>query len=217
MGNAGLLTVGQVMKQTGLSRKALRLYEQADLVVPVTRTDAGYRLYDQAALPRLDLIRRARALDVSIGELGELLDIAEGRSDHAEENLLSIVTQKLQETAARIGELRALEQLLVNVQERLAHPAPTALQPVHRCGSLLCTCPVHGTSRRGGEQMTSIEKDEQNVATANGCGCGCAASTEGGEKAATASGCGCGCAASTEGGDKATQPAKDGSCGCGCG
>ncbi|MEX2291821.1 MAG: MerR family transcriptional regulator [Mycobacteriales bacterium] len=217
MSNAGLLTVGQVMKQTGLSRKALRLYEQAELVVPVTRTDAGYRLYEPAALPRLDLIRRARALDVSISELGELLDIAEGRSDHAEENLLSIVTQKLQETATRIAELRALEQLLVNVQDRLAHPAPAAVEPVYRCGSLLCTCPVHGTSRRGGEKMTSIEKDEQNTATASGCGCGCATDTAGGEKAATASGCGCGCATDTEAGNKATQPTKDGSCGCGCG
>ncbi len=44
MDNQGLLTVGQVSKRTGLSRKALRLYEQAALVMPVTRTTAGYRL-----------------------------------------------------------------------------------------------------------------------------------------------------------------------------
>lgn len=171
MDTGGLLTVGQVMKRTGLSRKALRLYEQADLVVPVTRTAAGYRLYDPAALPRLDLIRRARALNVGISELGELLDIAEGSSEHALQNLRSIVAQKLRDTAARIEELQALQRLLVNVEERLTLRATPEIELAEHCGSPLCTCPTHPPTRTI-NRVPSPLSAEPVAATA--CGCGCA-------------------------------------------
>lgn len=171
MDTGGLLTVGQVMKRTGLSRKALRLYEQADLVVPATRTAAGYRLYDPASLPRLDLIRRARALNVGIRELGELLDIAEGASEHAQENLRSIVAQKLQDTATRIQELQALQQLLVNVEERLTQRVSPQAELVEHCGSLLCTCPTQPPTSGTAAQATSPLPAE---IVSTGCGCGCA-------------------------------------------
>lgn len=47
----GLLTVYEVTARTGLTRKALRLYEERGFVVP-DRTDAGRRLADEAALRR---------------------------------------------------------------------------------------------------------------------------------------------------------------------
>lgn len=171
MDTGGLLTVGQVMKRTGLSRKALRLYEQADLVVPVTRTAAGYRLYDPAALPRLDLIRRARALNVGIRELGDLLDIAEGSSEHAHESLRSIVAQKLRDTTTRIEELQALRQLLMNVEERLVQRASPEAELVEHCGSPLCTCPTHSPSRTIDRAPLPLAAEP---VAATGCGCGCA-------------------------------------------
>lgn len=171
MDTGGLLTVGQVMKRTGLSRKALRLYEQADLVRPVTRTAAGYRLYDPAALPRLDLIRRARALNVGISELGELLDLAEGSGERAQESLRSIVAQKLEDTAARIEELQALQQLLLNVEERLTQRASPEVEPVEHCGSPLCTCPIHSTTRTEDGVPARVAAEPVGAAA---CGCGCA-------------------------------------------
>ncbi len=50
----GLLGVAEVGRRTGLSRKALRHYEELGLVEPATRTDAGYRLYDGEALRRIE-------------------------------------------------------------------------------------------------------------------------------------------------------------------
>ncbi len=199
MNGDGLLTVGQVTRRTGLSRKALRLYEQAALVMPATRSDAGYRLYDESVLPRLDLIRRARALDVGIAELGELLDIAEGRSDRAHEDLAALVAEKLQQTEQRIAELRALEFQLRNVQQRLGLLAAAPVDRASGCGSLLCTCPVPepggtasggtasgstasgetasggtASSGRGGDDMNPTELEQQNAeGTSTSCDCGC--------------------------------------------
>lgn len=134
------LTVGEVTARTGLSRKALRLYEQAELVVP-SRSEAGYRLYDADALRRLQLIRRARSLNMHLAELGEFLDIAEGCCDRSHEELTALVAAKLQETERRVGELQELRRTLQATLQRLEHDAVVAREgQVHRCEELLCTC-----------------------------------------------------------------------------
>jgi DNA-binding transcriptional MerR regulator len=68
MRSDGLLTVVEVTRRTGLSRKALRVYEEAGIVVPAGRTAAGYRLYGAEALRRLELLRRAKALGLHLRE-----------------------------------------------------------------------------------------------------------------------------------------------------
>lgn len=174
MRDEGLLTVGQVVERSGLSRKALRVYEQAALVMPVNRTAAGYRLYDVQVLPRLDLIRRARALDVPIRELGELLDMAEGSSKRAHQDLAGLVSQKLDQVEQRIAELRELQQLLRNVGQRLRSENPGAGKPVHGCGSLLCTCPVNALTGEGGDDMNPVDvQDKNSDGPSTSCDCGC--------------------------------------------
>lgn len=219
MDGDGLLTVGQVTKRTGLSRKALRVYEQASLVMPASRSDAGYRLYDVSVLPRLDLIRRARALDVGISELGELLDIAEGRSERGPEDLATLVAQKLVQTRQRIEELQALEHQLRNVAHRLGPDATAARDDMavrdagSGCGSLLCTCPVQASgskasgsrpsSGRGGDDMNPMDLEEQSTeSTSASCDCGCEC---------------CAPQSDAKEDDRQEQPATAGSCSCGCG
>lgn len=72
------LTVGDVTARTGVSRKALRVYEAKGLVEPLGRTRAGYRLYDEEALRRLELVQRAKHLGLSLAEVKEFLYVADG-------------------------------------------------------------------------------------------------------------------------------------------
>jgi len=51
--NANFLTIGQIARRTGVSAKALRLYEQRGLLRPTTHSLAGYRLYGPEALERI--------------------------------------------------------------------------------------------------------------------------------------------------------------------
>ncbi|MBW3550881.1 MAG: MerR family transcriptional regulator [Proteobacteria bacterium] len=137
----GLLAIGDVIKRTGLTRKALRLYEEAGLVVPATRTTAGYRLYDEAALRRLELIRRARTLEMSTRELGEFLDIADGCCDREPDELVELVQDKLAETDRRLAELAELRATLQDALSTLHEDADTARRTqTHVCTELLCTC-----------------------------------------------------------------------------
>jgi DNA-binding transcriptional MerR regulator len=131
----GLLGVAEVGRRTGLTRKALRLYEEMGLVEPATRTDAGYRLYDAEALRRIELVNRAKVLGLSLTEAKEFLHVAEGCCGDHHTELAALVERKLAETERRIAELQSLRGTLEGVLDRLASNAG-----VHRCEEALCTC-----------------------------------------------------------------------------
>ncbi|MDP8992470.1 MAG: MerR family transcriptional regulator [Actinomycetota bacterium] len=133
--NEGLLTVSEVSRRTGLSRKALRLYETMGLVEPEERSDAGYRLYGDESLRRIELVNRAKVLGLSLAEAKEFLHVAEGCCGENHPALAALVEGKLAETEQRIAELRSLREVLRGVVERLA-----ANQGQHRCEETLCTC-----------------------------------------------------------------------------
>ena len=50
------MTVNEVSKLTGVSIRTLQYYDRIGLLNPAGRTEAGYRLYDDAALERLQQI-----------------------------------------------------------------------------------------------------------------------------------------------------------------
>ena len=135
MSDAEYFQVADVGKRTGLTRKALRLYESMGLVEPIERTEAGYRLYDREALRRIELINRAKVLGLTLSEAKEFLHVAEGCCGENHPELASIVERKLAETEKRIEELATLRQTLEDVLDRLARN-----QGVHRCEEALCTC-----------------------------------------------------------------------------
>jgi len=74
MGRQALL-IGEVAAKSGLSRKALRLYEAAGILAPPTRTPSGYRLYDADTLALLTFVTRARRLGLTLAEIREVVAI----------------------------------------------------------------------------------------------------------------------------------------------
>ena len=51
-----MMTVNEVSKRTGVSIRTLQYYDKIGLLRAAGRTEAGYRLYDDAALERLQQI-----------------------------------------------------------------------------------------------------------------------------------------------------------------
>ncbi len=64
-----------VLKRTGLSAELLRAWERRYGVVAPSRTKGGQRLYTEADVARLSLLRRATLHGHSIGRLSELPDL----------------------------------------------------------------------------------------------------------------------------------------------
>ncbi|MDQ1466938.1 MAG: hypothetical protein QOH10_1353 [Actinomycetota bacterium] len=71
-------TIGEVAERTGFSTSSLRYYEGIGLVAPATRTESGYRVYDDQTLSRLAFIARAKQLGCSLAEITDLAGIWDG-------------------------------------------------------------------------------------------------------------------------------------------
>ena len=67
-------TVHEVSKLTGVSVRTLHYYDAIDLLKPAKVTEAGYRLYDDTALGRLQSILLFRELRFPLKEIREILD-----------------------------------------------------------------------------------------------------------------------------------------------
>jgi len=67
-------TVNEVSKLTGVSVRTLHYYDSIGLLKPTMLTESDYRLYDEAALERLQNILLFRELEFSLKEIKEILD-----------------------------------------------------------------------------------------------------------------------------------------------
>ena len=67
------LTVSQVSKLSKVSVRTLHHYDELGLLRPAARSEAGYRLYEQRDLVRLQQILFYRELEFSLDEIKEIL------------------------------------------------------------------------------------------------------------------------------------------------
>jgi DNA-binding transcriptional MerR regulator len=74
--DAELFTIGQLAARTGLAARTIRFWSDAGLVPPAGRSASGYRLYDAAAVARLDLVRTLRELGLGLDVVRAVLSRA---------------------------------------------------------------------------------------------------------------------------------------------
>ena len=67
-------TIKEVAKLTGLSIRTLRYYDEIGLLKPTACTEAGYRLYDDEALKKLQEIMFFRELDFSLTDIKYIME-----------------------------------------------------------------------------------------------------------------------------------------------
>lgn len=121
----GALRIGEVAKRLGMNPRTIRFYEAAGLLPPPQRTEhgyasAGHRLFDTEDLRRLQFVRQARLLDLSLDEIRELVRAAEdGCCGVARPRLKILIQEKLPELRRRIADLRQLGGRLVALDRAL--------------------------------------------------------------------------------------------------
>lgn len=76
-------TVKEVSRLTGVSVRTLHHYDAIGLLKPTKITDAGYRLYDDTAVCRLQNILLFRELQFPLKEIKEILDTPDFDADMA--------------------------------------------------------------------------------------------------------------------------------------
>ncbi|MFD0633482.1 MerR family transcriptional regulator [Catenulispora yoronensis] len=88
MTDDALYTIGDLARRTGVPVKTIRFYADEGIVPETGRTPAGYRVYDVAAVARLDLVRTLRDLGVDLPTVRRVLareaTLAEVAAAHTE-------------------------------------------------------------------------------------------------------------------------------------
>ena len=67
-------TVHEVSELSGVSIRTLQYYDRIGLLSPTDRTEAGYRLYDDAALEKLQQILLFRELEFPLKDIMEIVN-----------------------------------------------------------------------------------------------------------------------------------------------
>ena len=124
------LKIGEVAKVSGIGIETLRFYEKSGLLDSPSRTDSGYRIYNEDVLERLDFIKRAQVLGFSLDEIKRIItDKRAGQSPCAE--VREIVRHRLADLDARMREMKQYRNELASA---LAEWDQTGDVPGHVCG-----------------------------------------------------------------------------------
>ena len=113
-------TVGQVADVFGVTVRTLHHYDELGLLVPSERSAAGYRLYTEGDLTRLQQIVVYRRLELPLDEIASLLAGDEDPRSHLRRQREAVMTRLDELTDIVVAIDRALER---DMEER---PATTA-------------------------------------------------------------------------------------------
>lgn len=121
------MQIGQVAARTQLSIRTVRHYDDVGLVTPSARSLGGFRLYTEADVDRLLVIRRMKPLGFTLAEMKELLAALDVLDDgkapaadrHAAVRCLRDYRTKTEDSAGRLRQqLGYAEELAGLLAER---------------------------------------------------------------------------------------------------
>jgi DNA-binding transcriptional MerR regulator len=120
--------IGEVAERVGLSLRTIRYYEEIGLIAPSARSQGGFRLYLEADVARLQLVKDMKPLGFSLDEMRDLLGVLDKLDDQgdATENREQIVERlAMYRVAADArcdalrGQLRIAESFAGTLRNRL--------------------------------------------------------------------------------------------------
>lgn len=145
------MKIGELARATDTPTETIRFYEREGLLAAPPRTASNYRRYGEAEVQRLLLIRRCRALDMSLDEVRALLSLSDApaQAGHGADALLDA---HIGHVEARLLELKHLHAELLALRQHCR--STDATQP--DCGVLaeLTTPEAPATRVRPSKRLT---------------------------------------------------------------
>jgi MerR family mercuric resistance operon transcriptional regulator len=108
------ITRGELAKRAGCHLETVRYYEKIGLLLPPTRSEGGYRLYNFDDQRRLRFILRGRELGFSIDELRSLLSLVDSKAYTCGE-IHDLTIDHLGSVRQKIADLKRLERTLSRI------------------------------------------------------------------------------------------------------
>lgn len=104
------MQIGDVAERTGLSLRTVRHYEEVGLLPEAERSPGGFRLYTDAAVERLLVVKQMKPLEFTLEQMREVLDVFDelqaGPTAARRRELLVSLTEYQALIGERIAKLR---------------------------------------------------------------------------------------------------------------
>ncbi|MBC69454.1 MULTISPECIES: MerR family DNA-binding protein [Acinetobacter] len=104
------MLIGELVKQTNLSRDTIRFYEKMQLIHSITRNN-GYKDYPEQTLQQVQLIRTAKNLGFSLHEIKQILAMTAQQEIPADQ-VHNIFQEKLDVIDEKIAQLNQIKLML---------------------------------------------------------------------------------------------------------
>lgn len=108
------LRIGEVAQRSGLPVKTIRFYSDEGLILPTSRTEGRYRLFDQGVYAELSLIRTLKALEIPLVDIKAIL-AARRVGVCSCDSLRRLIEDKRDEIQGRLTGLEALRHELTTL------------------------------------------------------------------------------------------------------
>lgn len=105
--------IGEIADCTGVSVETLRYYEKRRLLDTPPRSEGGFRRYSDDVVRQVRFIKQAQSLGLTLDDIQQLLAGQRHRNDAPScRNVRDLLTLRIEDIDARIGELRAFRRTL---------------------------------------------------------------------------------------------------------
>ena len=145
------MKIGELAKATGLTTKTIRHYELHRLLEDPERTESGYRIYGEADVERLEFVKKAKRLGLSLEEIRDILILHEQRLSPCV-HVLAVLDRKLEQVDDMISELDEFRRELL----RLRMESEVRLEQLPE-ESRICGIIEHGIHGKGLAALTLTE------------------------------------------------------------
>lgn len=109
--------INELAKRCGVNKETIRYYERRQLLPLPARTEAGYRLYSERDVKRVQFIKRLQELGFSLTEIHQLLGIVDQDTERCQ-NMYEFVSKKVDELQRQIEDLKRMKCVLQELKKR---------------------------------------------------------------------------------------------------
>lgn len=103
-----MMTVKEIAELTGISARTLHYYDEIGLFVPTSKSEAGYRLYDDKALETLQQILFFREFDIPLKEIKAVMenpDLDRNQILQVQRKMLMVKKERIERLIASIDDI----------------------------------------------------------------------------------------------------------------
>lgn len=150
------MKIGELAKQSGAGVQALRFYERSGLLPKPNRTEAGYRVYSDTDLRRVELIRQAKRLGFSLDEIKRILRLRQQGACPCGE-VIGILDRHLRETDEQIRQLQRFRKEIARTLQEWKRAGTSGIPGEVICGLIERTIPKKNGQNRQSKAALKVE------------------------------------------------------------